>query len=272
MIVISLILLGGIGLVCAVALAVASRIFAVKTDPRIAAVEKILPGANCGGCGFPSCHTYAQNMVEAGADPSRCVLCTAEGVAHISALLGIQAAAAEKRTAVINCQGGSTAARGFEYGGIPSCRAAALYGGGDTLCRYSCLGFGDCVEACPFGALSQSGRDAPLVDRERCTGCGSCVKACPKEVISLVPRTGRIFVGCSSPEKGKTVRTLCQVGCIKCNRCVKVCPEGALSLEGSLIRVNYEKCTGCGRCIEECPRTIIIDRSKQSEQAGVINQ
>ena len=271
-IIISLIILGGVGLVAAVVLAIASRIFFVKTDPRIQEIEDILPGANCAGCGFPSCHTYAENIVEAGAKPNRCVLCAAEGVEKISSILGIEATTSEKKVAAIHCYGGKTAAKSFEYGGIPSCRAASLYGGGDTLCGYSCLGFGDCVGVCPFGALSRSGREAPQVDKERCTGCGNCVKACPKEVISLIPRKGRVFVGCNSYDKGKAIRKICEVGCIKCNRCIKNCPEDALSMKDERVCVDYEKCTGCGKCIEECPRNIIIDTSPKHAETEVVNQ
>ncbi len=272
-VIISLIILGGVGLACAVMLAIASRVFAVKTDPRIDEIEGILPGANCGGCGFPSCHNYAQTMVEGGAEPNRCVLCTEEGLTKISSILGIEAASAEKKVAAIKCWGGKTAARGFEYAGIPSCRAATLYSGGDILCTYSCLGFGDCVSACPFGALSQSDREPPRVDHDRCTGCGNCARICPKGVISLVPRTGRVFVGCNSPEKGKVIRNFCEVGCIKCNRCIKVCSDGALSLQDGMVSVDYGKCSGCGKCIEECPRNIVIDYFKQSQgSTEAVNQ
>jgi ferredoxin len=193
-------------------------------------------------------------------------------VEKISSILGIEATTAEKKVAAIHCYGGKTAAKAFEYGGIPSCRAASLYSGGDTLCTYSCLGFGDCVSVCPFGALSRSGRGAPQVDRERCTGCGNCVRVCPKEVVSLIPRKGRVFVGCNSYEKGKTVRKICEVGCIKCNRCIKNCPEGALSMQDERVCVDYEKCTGCGKCIEECPRNIIIDTSHQQAEIEAVNQ
>jgi ferredoxin len=110
------------------------------------------------------------------------------------------------------------------------------------------------------------------VDRERCTGCGNCVKACPKEVISLIPRKGRVFVGCNSHDKGKVLRKICEMGCIKCNRCIKNCPEDALSMKDERVCVNYEKCTGCGKCIEECPRNIIIDTSHQQAETEVVNQ
>ena len=271
-VVLSFIILGGVGFICAVALAIASKVFAVKLDPRIEAIENILPGANCGGCGFPSCHNYAQNMVEGGTEPNRCVLCDAEGVDKISKVLGKRAAAVEKRVAAIKCYGGNTSVKSFDYGGILSCRAASLYGGGDNLCPYSCLGFGDCVVACPFGALSRSGREAPIINRGKCTGCGNCVAVCPKNVITLVPRKATIHIACNSREKGKVVRQVCEVGCISCNRCIKKCPENALSMQNNRISIDYKKCTSCGLCIEECPRKTIKDINPRVEESRVINQ
>lgn len=34
------------------------------------------------------------------------------------------------------------------------------------------------VPACPFGALSQSGHQAPVIDYDKCTGCGKCTRYC----------------------------------------------------------------------------------------------
>lgn len=257
-VVISLLILGGVGLLCGIMLAVASRVFAVKTDPQIEALSNVLPGGNCGACGFPSCHAYAQNMVGDGAEPNRCVL-GADKADDIGKILGKEVATTESRVAAIKCCGGNSAVKSFDYDGIPSCRAASLYSGGDRLCTHSCLGFGDCVEACPFGALSEAGRDAPRVDRDKCTGCGNCTRACPKGVIVLLPRKARTLIACNSAEKGKVVRQICETGCISCNRCIKVCPEGALSKEGNRVCVDYNKCTNCGLCIEECPRKTIKD-------------
>jgi Na+-translocating ferredoxin:NAD+ oxidoreductase RNF subunit RnfB len=270
-VVVSLVVLGGVGLLCGLMLAVASRLFAVKTDPRIEALENILPGGNCGGCGFPSCHAYAQNMVESGAEPNRCVL-GVDKADDISKVLGKEVVAAESRVAAIKCYGGNTAVKGFDYDGLPSCRAASLYGGGDRLCKHSCLGFGDCVEACPFGALSRAGRDAPRVDRDKCTGCGNCTKVCPKGVIVLIPRKARTLIACNSEEKGKVVRKICEMGCISCGRCIKVCPEDALSMKDGRIWMDYSRCTNCGHCIEECPRKTIKDINPPESAPKVANQ
>jgi len=246
-------------------------LFAVKVDPRIEALENILPGGNCGGCGLPSCHAYAQNMIEGVAEPNRCVL-SADKADEISKVLGKRVVAAERKIAAIKCYGGNTAVKNFDYGGIPSCRAASLYGGGDRVCSYSCLGFGDCVQVCPFGALSRSDREAPLVDLEKCTGCGNCTTVCPKNVIILIPRKAKIHIACNSKEKGKIVRQICQVGCISCSRCIKVCPENALSMQDNRIYVDYSKCTNCCLCVEECPRKIIKDINPQKEVSKAVNQ
>ena len=62
-ILIAVIVLGAIGLIAAVVLFAASKKFAVYEDPRIAQVGELLPGANCGGCGFPGCSGMAGSLV-----------------------------------------------------------------------------------------------------------------------------------------------------------------------------------------------------------------
>ncbi len=269
-VVISLIILGGMGLLSGVVLAIASRFFTVEVDPRIEKLEKILPGVNCGGCGFPSCFSYAQNIIEKGVEPNCCVL--GADIDKISQVLGKAVVASEKKTAAIKCYGGDAAVKEFDYNGMPSCRSASLYGGGDKLCKYSCLGFGDCVRACPFAALSIVEREAPLVNHDKCTGCGKCTAACPRGVIILIPRVAKIHLACNSKDKGKVVRQICELGCIGCERCLKVCPENALSVQEERVAIDYQKCTGCGLCIEECPRDILKDRGPQEAAAKVVNQ
>jgi len=271
-VILSLIILSGVGLLCGITLAITSRFFAVKVDPRIEVLENILPGVNCGGCGFPSCRTYAQNMVEGDTEPNRCVLSRADRIDKISKVLGKEVAVPETRIAAIKCYGGNSAVKDFNYAGIPSCNALALYGGGDNLCKYSCLGFGDCVEACPFDALFRVGRKVPSVNRDKCTGCGSCTNVCPKALIILIPRETGIHLACNSKDKGKLVRQICEVGCISCGSCIKACPEDALSMKNSRIYIDYNKCTNCRQCIEECPRKIIKDINPQEGTTKVVNQ
>lgn len=267
-IIISTIILCACGFLAGVVLAVASRVFAVKTDPRVEAIEKVLPGANCSGCGNPSCYVYAKSMVEDDAEPNLCVLAS-DKTEEIGSILGKEVSAMESRIAAIRCYGGNQATKQFVYSGIPSCRAASLFSEGDRSCRYSCLGFGDCVDVCPFGALSRDGRNTPLVDPDKCEGCGKCVAECPKSVIVLVPKTALPHVACSTKDKGKVVRQNCPIGCISCGRCVKVCPEDAISMQDDLVHIDYSKCTSCGKCIEECPRKIIKEITKRDEPEAV---
>ncbi len=269
-ILIAVAILCGCGFLAGTALAIASRVFAVKTDPRVEKIEKVLPGANCSGCGNPSCYAYARAMVEAGEEPNLCVL-AGDKAAEIGSILGKAVEEKESRVAAIRCYGGLLTARQFEYVGIPSCRAANFFSGGDHACQYSCLGFGDCVGVCPFGALARDGRDTPKVDRKKCTGCGKCMMECPKGLIVLLPKSARTHVACHTRDKGKIVRHNCQIGCISCSKCVKVCPQEAIAMKDLLVKIDYRKCDGCGQCIDACPRHIIkefttVEERKAAEQ------
>jgi len=254
----TVILLGVAGGFAGVLLAISSRVFAVKVDPQVAKIEEILPGVNCGGCGNPSCYMYAKKIVEEGAPPNLCVA-DPNCVEKIGGALGIEVTSKIPLVAAIRCYGGSTSQKKFDYGGYPACRFAVLMDGGDNRCRYSCMGFGDCVRVCPFDALSRDGRNTPVVDLQKCTGCGNCVKECPRCLIILMPFTSRPHIACNTCEKGKTVREICQIGCITCGKCVKVCPDKAIEMVDNRPVIDYKKCTNCGTCIENCPRKIIRD-------------
>lgn len=261
--------LGLCGLAVGIILAMASRLFAVTADPRISAIEKILPGANCSGCGNASCYLYAQRIVEENAAPNLCVLGSETGP-EIGRALGREVAARAKMIAAVACAGGSRALQQFQYAGLSSCRLAATYSGGDRQCRYSCLGFGDCVAVCPFDALSRDGRNAPRVDALKCTGCGQCAEECPQGVILLVPAPSRPLVACSTRDPGKTVRAICPGGCISCSRCIKACPVNAIAVRAGRVAIDYACCTGCGTCIEVCPRSCILERipAQAVQEAG----
>ena len=64
---IAVLVLGAIALVSALVLFLVSKKFAVEEDPRLGQVQEVLPGANCGGCGFPGCSGLASALVK-GAD------------------------------------------------------------------------------------------------------------------------------------------------------------------------------------------------------------
>ncbi|MBU4128760.1 Fe-S cluster domain-containing protein [bacterium] len=253
----SIIVLGGLGLLAGSGLAYASKKFISKIDPKIETILAALPGANCGACGFAGCSGFAKALVEERAQANGCIS-GGEGVAReVASILGVEVAVKEKRIAKILCYHRGASQTQFDYQGLENCRAAALLFGGNKACLYSCLGLGDCVEVCPLGAITLvNGRIE--IDEERCTGCGKCVSICPKGIIALVPKEKKVHVLCNSKDKGAIVRKICKEGCIGCGICLKVCPEKAITLKDNLAHIDYEKCTECGVCAEKCPTGTIV--------------
>ncbi|MGA1874260.1 MAG: RnfABCDGE type electron transport complex subunit B [bacterium] len=250
--------LGGIAFILALGLGIASKVFTVEIDPKVAAIAELLPGANCGGCGYAGCAGFAEAAAAGRVSPSECKVASAEVVEEMSRILGVAVERKEKKVARILCQGTHEACKvKYRYEGLTDCRAAVLLGGGPKACPYSCLGFGSCMKACPFGALKMGPQGLPVVEERLCTGCGSCVRQCPRGVIQLIPAKQPYYVACSSQSKGKAVREVCQAGCIACGLCVKKCPNQAIQMENNLPVIDPEKCTGCGTCAEKCPQKAI---------------
>ncbi|MBN1383644.1 MAG: Fe-S cluster domain-containing protein [Elusimicrobia bacterium] len=256
--IIPLLVLGLLGLLMGAGLAIASKRFAVQIDPRIEKITEILPGANCGACGFAGCMAYAKAVVEGTAKPGACPVGGEPVSKEISSILGIEISEQQKLVARVHC-GGNTSERRQKgiYEGVKTCLSATLISGGTVSCNYGCIGFGDCVYACPFGAIKFNENLPPEIDEEKCTSCGLCVKACPKNLIKLVPKDKRFIVACSSHDKGRIVKQVCDVGCIGCGLCVKKCPEKAIVLEKSLSKIDYTKCKNTGECFKVCPTKCI---------------
>ena len=254
MVMISVLVLLGLGLVTATVLAVASRVFHVEEDPRVQAVLEALPGANCGGCGYAGCEGYATAVATDPAVPAnRCCAGGAETSIAVGELTGKTVAASDPLVSFRRCDkvAGNVALR-YDYQGMPSCAAAAGLVGGSDSCSYSCLGFGDCVQVCPFDAIEVRGGLA-RVNASKCTGCGKCAETCPRNVLELVPARARVMVFCSTKDRLKAVTEVCKVGCIKCGRCVKSCPAGAVTLENDRIHINHKICLTYGpECGEAC--------------------
>lgn len=154
------------------------------------------------------------------------------------------------------CSGGKGAKDKYVYDRVVDCRVAASLSGGRKLCGKACTGLGNCLKACPYGAISLKGGVAKVL-RERCRGCGACVAACPKDLIAMVPRSATLAVSCSSTDKGADVIRFCETGCIGCKKCEKVCPENAIDTSSGFARIRQDLCTACGACTEVCPRGII---------------
>lgn len=264
--------LGLLGTLFGVVLAIAAKKFAVETDPREEKILALLPGANCGACGFPGCSAVAGAIVSGRIAPYACPICSAMAANQIADLMGAaHVEESEKKIARVMCGGASDkAGKRFEYDGLADCRAAALVGGGYKACSYGCLGLGTCARACPFDAIEMAGNGLPVVDEEACTGCGKCVGVCPKGIIELVPESKKVDVLCRSRAKPAEVRKACKVGCIGCGICVKQCPQEAIILENNLARIIAEKCDACGKCVEKCPTKciVMVDRVCQVDSEG----
>ena len=254
----SIIFLAALGLFSGMLLAFASQVFAVKTDPRLEEVEKVLPGANCGACGYAGCRVYAEALLK-GANPSLCKLGGEEITKKISAALGIKEYEVTNEKAMILCGAGRALCEGrSEYKGESTCRANTNMSGGSSSCIYGCLAYGDCALVCPVNAISLNGARPPIIDRVKCIGCGTCVAACPRNIIILENEDHKTFVLCSSFDKGAFVKKICKVGCIACGICVKDVPGGVMTMEGRLPKVEYEKGEPTEEWIAKCPQKTIV--------------
>ena len=267
LILLAVIVLGVLGLVSALALCYASHRFAVHEDPRIGQVAAVLPQANCGGCGYPGCSGFAAACVKAADQGSLDgKLCPVGGQAvmeQVADIVGLSVVVSAPKVAVVRCNGScENRPRIAEFDGMPTCRVQQMLGMGETACPYGCLGCGDCVAACQFGAISiNPSTGLPEVDEEKCTACGACAKACPRGVIEIRlkgPKGRRVVVLCNNKDKGAVANKACKSACIGCGKCVKTCEKfQAITLENTLAYIDAEKCKMCRKCEEACPKGAI---------------
>lgn len=248
----AILIFAALGLFAGILLTVCSKVFAVKTDERVDKIIEILPGANCGACGYSGCADYANAIVNNGAE---CSLCRAGGTsaAHrIGDIMGKQTAASLPEVAFVRCSGDCNAAEHkFEFEGVESCAACNRFFSGSKSCTHGCLGYGDCVKVCKFGAISVKDGIA-VVDKAKCVGCGMCAKACPNGLIAVRRINQKVDVRCSSKDIGRLTRQKCKNGCIGCKMCEKACPVGAITVTDNHAVIDYEKCVNCGKCAEVC--------------------
>ena len=259
-IIIAALIVGAIGIFIGLFLGVAGLKFKVEVDPKEEAVLGALPGNNCGGCGFAGCSGLAAAIAKGEAPVNACPV-GGEAVGNkIAEIMGVAAESTEPMVAYVHCQGTCDRAKSdYTYTGVEDCRMAAFVpNGGPKACNSGCLGFGNCVKACPFDAIHIV-EGVAKVDAETCKACSKCVAACPKQLISLIPKKAKIEVACSSTDKGPIAMKACEVACIGCGICVKNCPNQAIRVENFHAIIDHEKCIGCGICKEKCPKKAIVE-------------
>ena len=251
----------GLGILLGLGLAFASRLLAVRRDERVEAIEKALPGANCGACGFAGCAAYAATIVSGEAALDLCTVGGAKVAARIAEILGVEYEAGEvvRRVAQVLCRGGGdTCEYAFDYTGVQDCVALYNLYGGNKVCKYGCLGLGTCLRVCPVEAIYYDADGLVWVNKELCIACGRCVEVCPTGVMQWVPYEADLVVACSSKDKGARVRKYCKVGCIACKICEKKSPEGGYKVEENLSRIDYEAEGDRRQAAEACPPKCIV--------------
>ena len=249
---------GAIALIAALLLSLAAKFMAVPVNETQTAIRAELPGANCGACGFAGCDDYAAALAEGGDVKTNLCVPGADAVAAaIAAILGQDAEDVIEQVANVRCSGLCDVTRPeMDYQGLKTCAAAKGLFGGPGSCKYGCIGFGDCERACPYGAI-QVCNGLAKVDREKCVGCGMCARTCPQHIIDIIPDVKRVYVACSSADKGAVTNKLCSAGCIGCKLCEKACKFDAVHVENNHAVIDIDKCKNCGLCAKACPKKVI---------------
>ena len=267
-------ILGGLGVLFGAVLAAASKVFYVETDPRLDKLNECLPGANCGGCGYAGCAGYAEAVLNGEAPIGKCASGGNECAQAMAEIMGVEAGEVTRKVALVRCSGEkrydsqgnlvSGARTKAEYEGFKDCIAASRVGGnGPISCKYGCLGFGTCVKACKYDAISVVNGVA-RVNEDRCVGCLACANVCPRNLITAVEPHRNVVIACNSMAKGAVTTRGCTVGCIGCGLCKKICPNGAITVTNNLAVIDYSKCDNCGLCATVCPKKLIKDSNVEN--------
>jgi RnfABCDGE-type electron transport complex B subunit len=263
----AIVVLGVLGALFGLILAIASKVFEVKKDPREEAILSHLAGANCGGCGYPGCAGCASAILAGNAPVNACAPAGAANAAAIAEIMGQAAPSGERQVAFVRCNGGTKAKKRFDYVGVKDCMAATKVAAGPLECNFGCLGFGSCVNACQFGAMSIGPNGSAVVNPDKCTNCGACMKACPRKLIVSIPASEKkVHVACANQDKGKAAMSVCSSSCIGCGLCQKECRKDAIHVENGVAVVDYDKCVGCKMCTKVCPRDAILPIATAEEK------
>lgn len=254
-ILVSIAILGGVGLTFGALIALTHRKMWVFEDPRIDAVNDLLPGANCGACGYAGCRAFAEATVQGAAAPGKCTVMSPDMRDDVASYLGVDAGSEAKRVARLLCAGGRDVAPAkAAYVGITSCAAAVSVGGGGKGCAWGCVGYGDCSVSCTFDAIVMNEQGLPVVDIDKCTACGDCVDACPLDLFTIMPLDHHLVVQCRNLINGDVASSVCAVACTACGKCVQDAAPGLIEIRRGLAVIDYSKIGLANeRAIARCP-------------------
>lgn len=251
--------IAGLGLILGFGLAFADKKLAVTKEEKLVALEEIMPGANCGGCGFAGCAAYAEAVATNKAKVGLCSPGGAELASKMASIMGVEAVVTQKKVAHVFCSScPQKNGKDYEYDGLSDCNAASILFKGFNTCKEGCIGLGSCIKVCPVGAIKRNEDKSLYVDRALCIGCGKCEAICPNKVIRLINESQPYTVDCNSIQKGAILRKYCETGCIGCSICQKKFPESGFVVENNLAKFtesnNLEASEGA---MNACPRKVI---------------
>ena len=242
-----------IALVLTICILLVAKFCKTNADEKVEKILSHLAGANCGGCGCTGCSGFAEKLCKGEASLSDCHVTETAQKAEIANILGVPFAATKPTVSVCRCGGGKNAADAFTYNGVTDCAEDNKLARGHKVCKYGCLGDGNCANVCPEDAILLPEKCAQA-NPDRCISCGACILTCPKKLFDRIPADAKVYVACSSHDRGKVVMSACKVGCIGCGKCAKTCPQGAITMKDNLPVIDYDKCVNCGECASSCPR------------------
>ena len=220
-------------------------------------IKTLLPGIDCGACGCETCTEFAKKVANRQAPVEKCRINTFANKEKLKRHLDRPIDSNIKTVAFVKCKGGVSCANKYNYIGENSCSACERLHSGQKECKAGCLGCGDCVKKCPFGAIEISKKGTAVVNEYKCTGCGECVSSCPNKLIVMIPTTQKVAVVCNNTFDDAGIVKTCSVACIRCEECVKNCPSGAISMQNGLPVIDANKCINCGKCVAVCPTKVI---------------
>ena len=162
LIVYAIIALLGLALVFGAVLGYAAIRFKVEGNPIVEQIDALLPQTQCGQCGYPGCHPYAEAI--AGGDAiNKCPPGGQSTIDSLADLLGVEAVP-------LDAEHGVEKPRSIAY-----------------IREDECIGCTKCIQACPVDAILGAAKQMHTVISSECTGCDLCVEPCPVDCIDMIP-------------------------------------------------------------------------------------